>query len=479
MKPQPPIPESLWNAVPPQAQAAFLAVLDLLKGRVDELEAVIRDLQARLKLNSTNSSKPPSTDPVGFKRKPPVKPSGRKRGGQPGKPRASRALVPTEKLQSSTECKPTSCRRCGHELHGEDSTPLIRQVAEIPKIEPIVNQYLLHRLTCPKCGTSTRGKIPEGVPAGSFGPYAQAVLATLAGAYRLSKRQIRQLTADLLGLSISTGMISKLERRSAQALADPYGELARSIHEAETVHIDETGWREERRKAWLWVTATASATVFAIADNRSARAAKTLLGDRKEEQVVVSDRFKSYDWKPTYWRQLCWSHLRRDFQAMIDRGGVGAAIGRRLLELSDRLFHLWHRRRDGPWQKDPSRMLISWLRPSVRRALEDGRRCGCARTAGTCAELLRVEQGLWNFVWYPEVEPTNNAAERALRHAVIWRRIGGGTDSESGSRFVERMLTAVATCRQQGRNVLEYLTSCFEADLKHQAIPSLLPVTSL
>ena len=199
MRPQPPIPESLWNAVSPQAQAAFLAVVDLLKkeadafkreadaskGRIDELEAAVRDLQARLKLNSTNSSKPPSTDPVGFKRKPPVKPSGRKRGGQPGKPRALRALVSPEKLQSSTECKPTSCRRCGHDLQGEDAAPVIRQVAEIPKIEPIVKQYRLHRLTCPKCGTSTCGKVPEGVPAGCFSPYTQAVLATLAGAYRL------------------------------------------------------------------------------------------------------------------------------------------------------------------------------------------------------------------------------------------------------------------------------------------------------
>jgi transposase len=475
MKPQPPIPESLWNTVPPQAQDTLLAIVDSLKGRIDELEAVIRDLQARLKLNSTNSSKPPSTDPVGFKRKPPTPPSGRKRGGQPGKPQAFRALVPSEKLRSSTECKPLACRRCGHELQGEDSAPLIRQVAEIPKIEPLVKEYRLHRLTCAKCGTSTCGKVPEGVPAGCFSPYTQAVLATLTGGYRLSKRQVRQLTSDLLGLSISTGIISKLERRSAQALAEPYGELARSIHEAETVHIDETGWREEGRKAWLWVTATASATVFAIARDRSAKTAKTLLGDQKEEQVVVSDRFKSYDWKPTYWRQLCWSHLRRDFQAMIDRGGVGAAIGRRLLELSDRVFKLWHRRRDGPWENDPLRKPILWLRPSVRRALEAGTRCGCARTAGTCAEMLRVEEGLWNFVRLADVEPTNNAAERALRHAVIWRRISGGTNSESGSRFVERMLTAVATCRQQGRNVLEYLTSCFEADLKRQAIPSLLP----
>jgi transposase len=384
--------------------------------------------------------------------------------------------VPPEKLRSSTDCRPTSCRRCAHPLRGDDPEPLIHQVADLPRIEPIVDEYRLHRLSCPGCGATTCGPLPEGVPTGHFSPYTQAVLATLAGAYRLSKRQIQQLTADLFGLTISTGMISKLEKRSAAALAEPYDELARSVLEAEAVNIDETGWRQDRRKAWLWVTVTALATVFTIARNRSAAVARRLLGD-KEDQVVSSDRFKSYDWLWAYWRQVCWSHLRRDFQAMIDRGGPGERIGRRLLGLSDRLFEAWHQARDGVLEEGAFQERILRLRPRVRRALADGTKCSCAATARTCAEILRVEEGLWNFVWFPGVEPTNNVAERALRHAVIWRRISGGTASESGSRFVERMLTVVATCRQQGRNVLEYLTSCFEADRRGQVIPSLLPVT--
>jgi transposase len=476
MSPTPPIPESLWKTVPPDAQAALMAVFESLRCRVAELEQRVADLEARLNLNSTNSSKPPSSDPIGLKRKPPAPPTGRKSGGQPGHPRAQRPLVPPEKLRSSTDCRPTSCRRCAHPLRGDDPEPLIHQVADLPRIEPIVDEYRLHRLRCPGCGATTCGTPPEGVPTGHFSPYTQAVLATLAGAYRLSKRQIQQLAADLFGLTISTGMISKLEKQSAAALAEPYHELARSVLEAEAVNIDETGWREDRRKAWLWVTVTAMATVFTIARNRSAAVARKLLGD-KEDQVVSSDRFKSYDWLWAYWRQVCWSHLRRDFQAMIDRGGPGERIGRRLLRLSDRLFEAWHQARDGVLEEGSFQERILRLRPRVRRALEDGTKCSCATTARTCAEILRVEEGLWNFVWFPGVEPTNNAAERALRHAVIWRRISGGTASESGSRFVERMLTVVATCRQRGRNVLEYLTSCFEADRRGQVIPSLLPVT--
>src|SRR5215468_3552842 len=476
MSPTPPIPESLWNTVPPDAQAALMVVFESLRCRIAELDQRVADLEARLNLNSTNSSKPPSSDPIGLKRKPPAPPTGRKSGGQPGHVRAQRPLVPPEKLRSSTDCRPTSCRRCAHPLRGDDPEPLIHQVADLPRIEPIVDEYRLHRLSCPGCGATTCGTLPEGVPNGHFSPYTQAVLATLAGAYRLSKRQIQQLTADLFGLTISTGMISKLEKRSAAALAEPYHQLARSVLEAEAVNIDETGWREDRRKAWLWVTVTAMTTIFTIAAARSGKVARTLLGD-KEDQVVGSDRFSAYNWIWAFWRQICWSHLRRDFQAMIDRGGEAEAIGRRLMRLSDRIFGFWHRARDGTLEYDCMRESILRLRPAVRRALEDGTVCRCAMTAGTCAEILRVEEGLWNFVWFPGVEPTNNAAERAVRHAVIWRRISGGTASESGSRFVERMLTVVATCRQQGRDVLEYLTSCFEADRRGRLIPSLLPVT--
>ena len=268
MIPQPPIPEPLWNTVPAGSPGRHPGRLGLPPGTDRRTGARSRS-QARLKLNSTNSSKPPSSDPIGLKRKPPAPPSRRKRGGQPGHRKALRPLVPPEKVRSSTDCKPTACRRCGHALLGDDPTPLIHQVAELPKIEPIVDEYRLHRLTCPDCGATTCGTLPAGVPTGCFGPYLQAVLATLAGAYRLSKRQIQQLAGDLFGLSISTGMISKLERQSAAALEAPYNELADSVHQAEAVNIDETSWREDRRKAWLWVTVTALATVFTIARHRS------------------------------------------------------------------------------------------------------------------------------------------------------------------------------------------------------------------
>ena len=222
---------------------------------------------------------------------------------------------------SITDCRPTDCRRCGHALAGDDPTPLVHQVAELPKIEPLVDEYRLHRLACPRCGVTTCGSLPAGVPTGCFGPYLQAVLSTLAGGYRLSKRQVQQMAGDLFGLSIATGMVSKLERQSAAVLEAPYNEVALDVHDAPAVSIDDTSWREDRRKAQLWVAVTALTTVFTIAAKRSAAVAKAILGS-KPNQVVTSDRHSSLEWIDPAWRQICWSHLDRDFQAMIDRGGA-------------------------------------------------------------------------------------------------------------------------------------------------------------
>src|SRR3954471_1219489 len=474
MIPQPPIPGPLWSTVPPEAQVAILAVLDSYEGRIAQLEQRVGDLEARLKLNSTNSSKPPSSDPIGFKRKPPTPPSGRKRGGQPGHPRTQRRLVPAEKVRTITDCRPRDCRRCGHALVGDDPSPLVHQVAELPKIEPSVDEYRLHRLGCPQCGATTCAELPAGVPQGCFGPYLQAVLATLAGGYRLSKRQVQQIAGDLFGLAIATGMVCKLERQSAVVLEAPYNEVALDVHDAPAASIDDTSWREDRRKAQLWVVVTALTTVFTIAARRSAAVAKAILGS-KPNQVVTSDRHSSLEWIDPAWRQVCWSHLARDFQAMIDRGGAGEATGHALLRLSKRMFRWWHRLRDGTIDRQRFQTIAARLRREVKAALEGGQRCDCVKTAATCFEILKVEEALWTFARVVGIEPTNNASERALRHAVIWRRISGGTDSADGSRFVERMLTVVATCRQQKRNVLDYLSACFEAHLRGPKVPSLLP----
>src|SRR5262245_5414815 len=240
----PSIPQQIWDSLTEEARAVIGAALAELEERLAEAEQQIQELRARLDQNSTNSSKPPSTDPIGVKRKPPAPPSRKRRGGQKGHPRRMRALVPPERVASVTDCKPTECRRCGHALSGEDAEPRRHQMAELPPIEPEVHEYRLHRLCCPHCNTFTCGALPEGVPRTAFGPRLHAVLGVLTGAYRLSKRQVAQLCSDLLGLTISVGMIAKLERMTADVVERPVAELAGAVKTAAAANSHEKGWRQ-------------------------------------------------------------------------------------------------------------------------------------------------------------------------------------------------------------------------------------------
>jgi transposase len=349
-------------------------------------------------------------------------------------------------------------------------------VLELPPIKPLVTEYQLHRLACPRCGTSTCGTLPGGVPTGQQGPRLQGVLAVLTGAYRLSKDQAATLCDDLFGIPICSGTVCELEQQTAAALA-PVVEQLREHVKTEHANVDETGWREEGKRAWLWVAVAGLVTVFHIARSRGGAVARSLLGPGWH-WVVTSDRYSAYTWLALRRRQLCWAHLRRDFQAMVDRANKGSRIGQELLLFSDDVFHWWYRVRDGTLCRRSMRTYIAEQRPWLRDLLQEGSVCGCARTEGLCRELLKLEPALWTFLRVEGVEPTNNAAERALRHAVLWRKSSYGTSSAKGSRYVASILTVVATCRQQGRNVLEFVTSCCQARLQSQTAPSLLPTAA-
>ena len=468
-----PLSAEIWNRVPPDAQALILTSLNMvgiLEKRVDELERKNAELLERLNRSSRNSSRPPSTDRTHVKRSPPKRSSGRKRGGQPGHRRYQREMVSEDRVRTITDRRPSECRRCSTPLFGDDRHPLRHQVAEIPPVLPTVDEYRLHRLVCPECGITTCGELPGGVPQGHFGPRLMALVAILSGAYRLGKRPLQQLLQDLCGLRISTGMICKLQARMREVLNRPVEQLTGAIG-GSAVNMDETGWRENRRRVWLWVAVTPVVTVFKIAATRGSKVVSELLGKRVD-QVVICDRAKAY--RHLRRVQWCWAHLKRDFQGMIDRGGKARRVGSELLSIAEVLFEWWYHVRDGTWSRATFQRNASNLREVFRGELESGLTCGCAKTAATCRDLLSQEPWLWTFVRRDGVEPTNNAAERALRTAVLWRKCSGGTDSATGSRFVESILSVVATCRQQKRHVLDYLTACCSAHFKHRAAPSLI-----
>jgi transposase len=452
-----------------------LALIAQQQEQIRQLQQQLGDAAAKLNTNSSNSSLPPSSDRFRSKRQPPppADQPRKKRGGQPGHPRHQRPLVPLDRVREIIPCKPTTCRRCGKALTGDDSNPLRHQVAELPVVVPDIVEYQLHRLICPCCHTSTCGGLPSEVK-GHFGPRLEATLALMAGRYRQGLRPVADLAAALWDLDISTGMVSKLRQRTAEALFLPWFQVMLYVRE-QNVNIDETSWRENKKRAYLWAAVTPLATLYRIAKRRTAETAQQILG-KQYAGVATCDRLKSYWWiKQLQW---CWAHLRRDFQAMIDRGKPGQAIGQNLLEQSNRLFHLWHQLRAGKLSRPALQKAMKPVREAVKQLLQRGTKSRCSKTAGTCKELLGHEEWLWTFVDVEGVQPTNNEAERAERHGVLLRKTSGGTDSPQGSRFVERVLTVVDTCRRQGKKVLDYLSACIETWRQEREPPSLVPDTS-
>lgn len=401
--------------------------------------------------------------------------SGKKPGAQPGHEGHGRSLLPVEQVDDVVAVRPSSCGHCGHALVGHDPHPQRHQVVDIPPVRAQVIEYQLHTLRCPQCQLLSEAAWPEKVARSAFGPTVQAWVGLLSGAYRLSKRNIAMLLFDAFGVDLALGSVSQLEQHVSAAVAAPVAKACAWVQTQSALHIDETGWREARGKAWLWTVASALVTVFAIRSRRNREVARELLGENNTA-IIGSDRFTVYDYLPLSQRQACWAHLERTFEQFVERGGEAAQVGKTLLRCTHQMFTWWHRVRDGTLQRSSFQVYISDLRSEVRFQLWYGGQLADDKTAATCANLLAVEPSLWTFVRKQGVEPTNNTAERALRHGVLWRHTSFGTHSPAGSRFVERMLTVRDTLRQQQRNVLDYLTRACNAALCHQAAPSLLPI---
>jgi transposase len=471
METLPPLPSDIWGRTPPEARA----YIETLIARVAALEAAVKELTERLQQDSTNSSRPPSSDrpsKKGLQKR--RKPSGRRPGGQPGHPGHTRELILVEDVDRVVVLKPVSCGRCDHELSGTDPQPHRHQVIDIAPMRPVVHEYQVHRLNCEGCGATTYGSWPQGVPTSMIGPRAQAIVALCTGAYRLSKRTTQQVLAELFGLSLSVGTISKLESATTALLEAPLEEARAYVQDQASAHLDETGWRQGHKRAWLWVAATTWVTVFLVRLSRGSQVAKELLGERFSG-ILVTDRWSAYNWYPMRWRQLCWAHLLRDFEAMIGRGGRSQEIGEGLKSQAEQMFHWWHRVRDGTLARSSFRSYMTPVRREVERLLEAGSCCEEAKTEGMCRDILTRHQALWTFVHLEGIEPTNNNGERAIRSGVLWRKISFGSHSAQGSRFVETILSVVMTLKQQQRNVLDYLTVACQAALCNEPAPSLLP----
>lgn len=445
-----------------------------LESIVAKLVARIDELEAQLGQNSRNSSKPPSSDPP-WTQRPSKEPSGRKPGGQPGHKGAKRELLPPEKVDVVVPVAPKACAKCGGgvALRGDGPEADRHQVIELPAVQPHVTEYQLGFGYCRCCGEWTRADLPTGVPESNFGPRLMALVGLCTGKFRMSKRVAQEFLADVLGIEVALGSVSNMEQTVSEALAAPVEEARAYVPRQATAHLDETGWFEENQRAWLWVASTASVAVFLVVRSRGKAIAQKLLDGFKG--TLISDRWCGYNWMHVLRRQICWAHLIREFEGFIERGGRAKEIGELLIAEVKMMFEWWHNARDGTIKRETFRKKMKPLMAEVERLLAEGAVCPNAKVAGTCKEILKLADAMWTFVYVPGVEPTNNSAERDLRHAVIWRKCCFGTQSEAGSRFVERILTAVITLRKQKRDVLGYLAAACQAQLRTEQAPSLLP----
>lgn len=458
-----------------QARIAQLeAALEAFRSRIEQLEAQVGK-------NASNSSIPPSANPPSAPAPTAKPPSGRKRGGQEGHKGHSRTRLPPEALSHVIALVPGHCHACEKPLPQQpqpgDPDPTWHQVFELPRQAAVVTEFQGHARTCPCCAAVTRHPIPAEILADSVGPRLAAAFALLAGCHHVSQRGLEDIAGVLLGVPISLGSLARLQGQMAGALQAPAAQLEKEVRAAAVKHVDETGWKNAGQKRWLWVAVTATAVLMLVHKSRGRVALHALLGE-EPSGVIVSDRWSAYSGIPPPRRQLCWAHLKRDFQAMAEAPGKAGQVGRNLLELLTRMFVLLAEVREG-------RKTRTWLwgvlqkgvRPEVKLWLEQGAACGHAATRGTCAHILKLEEALWTFARVKGVEPTNNAAERSLRPAVLRRKKSFGSASEEGETWLGRLFSVVQTLKKRTLDVLGYLAealNCFRHALDVPLIPASL-----
>jgi transposase len=451
--------------------------------RVQELEALVAQLQAkndeltaRLNQNSSNSSKPPSSD-WPWNNQANAKPkSALKRGGQPGHPGQYRHLLPKERVTKRVPYFPKKCDGCGATLPQKPQPgapePTLHQVVELPEQPLVVTQYEGHACRCAQCGYVTRAEIPAEIRAHSLGPRLTAFIAVLTGVYHLSKRQVQGLFETALGTKLGLGSIPSHEQETTAALAPAYKAVSAAVHEAPVKNIDETGWNRGGKLCWLWVVATAAVAFYQITKSRGKKGFREVL--HSVLYVITTDRWGAYSNWPLERRQLCWSHLGRDFQRFYEMAGMCQEVGRAGRRAHRRLFKIWHRFKEGLIDRTELDRQMKPVRQNLERALQHGRDSPDKKAKRFCKRLLKVYPALWTFVRVEGVEPTNNHAERMARPPVLWRKVSFGNNSHSGCKFVESILTVVQTLRLQRKPVLEYLTRAIIAARGGEPCPAVL-----
>lgn len=460
-----------WARTPPDVKLAFLSLVDMVR----DLSARVRELEAQLKQTSRNSSKPPSSDPPSAPPTPPRVLRGKPKGAQPGHPDQQRPLVPPQQVDEMVVCQPRQCPDCLTLLAPTlpDALPATRrQVFDLPPIVARVTEYQCRTVSCPACQQLVCGVLPPDAPPGAFGPRLTALIGLLHGRYRLSTRETVAFVHEVAGVELSLGSVISSCTRVSEAVQPLDTAIQARVQAHPVVWVDETSWREQQQRGWLWVAVSPEATCFRLDPSRRQQALWQLLG-ADYSGVVHSDRASVYHALPDRQRQLCWAHVIRNLQGLVDQQHTESNWAQRMLDWTPALFGAWRAYQSGFFDQIALQQALMPVRLALHELLRQGAASEWTKLQATSQDLLRHWDALWTFSRIAGLHPTNNLAERALRPAVLWRKSCYGTQSALGSRFVERMLSVRATCAQQGRNLFALLTDAVRAAWAGQPAPTL------
>ncbi len=461
-----------------QLTAATGAIENLQKLSAEQAEKIAH-LEARVNRNSNNSSQPPSADPPGQVHPVKRRPSGLKPGGQPGHEGHHRLLAPPERVKEVIAYIPTHCEHCRHPLPPEaspqDPPPGLHQVTELPRVVSEITEHQAHARTCPSCGKVTRAKLPREVGNHVLGPKLAASLAYLSARGQVSRRLVQEIAVNVFDAAISTASICKYEQELGASLEKPYAQVREEVLAAPAKNVDETSWQQHKNKCWLWLMATPKLAFFMIHPKRGQEGFEALVGTQPTG-TLTTDRWCVYEQLSPLRHQICWPHLKRDFQKFSEcQGPARKRLGEAGLKTTGELFAIWHAFRDGKIDRTAMCQQLKPVRREFKKTLEDHAAGTDKKAARASRKLLKHFPALWTFARVEGVEPSNNHAERCLRPAVMLRKRSFGNHSEAGCRFTERLLTVGQTLRLQGRNLLTFLSEAVRAHRTGQTAPSPIP----
>ena len=450
-----------------------------LEGRVAALEAQL----AKAQKHSGNSSKPPSSDIVkpAKKQQKPGRPKKRKIGGQPGHQRHLRTPFSLEELDRHWVWAYSECPCCGGRLVKADAPPHILQQVELRELPVQIEQHDSQPQWCARCEKTFVPTFPEELSqAGLVGPRLTALVGFLKGACHMSFSSIRKYFRDVIGVQISRGMLGKLVGKVSASLADPYEALVAMLPGEDRLNVDETGHKENGQRLWTWCFRAYLYTVYKISPSRGSEVLLEVLG-KEFDGILGCDYFSAYrkylKLNENVLLQFCLAHFIRDVKFLVEHpNSANVHYGKLLLSHLRKLFGVIHRR-----ETFVSEVSFRKTLTAVRNALVSDSilQLPDTREAGNLADRFVAHyESYFRFITEPNVEPTNNLAEQAIRFVAIHRRITQGTRSDDGRRWCERIWTVIQTCSQQRRSVFEFLCAAVKAHLQSEPAPSLVPNSS-